>query len=251
MGTSRLVWRAVALVGGAGVPTGLAARGNVIQYQCGVLAPVVVADGDPEDLDPAERHIRVNFDCTVVAGINSWRARGTILGIADPPVIGGATTSLTDLTIENLTGNVNGHMFQFAHSFFQLGPPAPENSFDLSGHFDNVLHPGILNGARLDYVAQVVALGGAVTPIGADGTGVQAGAAPIPFAFEGGPVVVFHPIEHRGEMIFYLDSPGDAILVGEGEGWNIQAVPAPGATMATAFVLAGLSRRRRRPVDAA
>lgn len=225
----------------------VAARGNEITYQCSGLGAVLVPDNAAGDSDPALNHLRVEFDQTVVAGGFSWRATGTLIGIADPPFGAQATTRLENLTIQNLAGNVGGQMFSFTHTFPQLGPPLPVNTFSLTGHFDSLVTPGLLEGGRLAYTASVTWLGG-IESLGGGDTGHVSGAAPIPFAFAGGPVSPIHPTAHSALLTFYLDSPGDAILMGGGEGWDIEAAPVPGPASVMVFACAGLGVRRRRQV---
>jgi hypothetical protein len=219
------------------------ARANEITYQCLGLAAVTVHDGDAADDDPLASHVLVHFDQTVVGFGFSWRATGTLIGIADPPFSASATTRLEDLTIQNLEGNCNDQIFTFSHTFPQLGPPLPVNNMSISGHFDNLDTPGWLNGGFLSWSAWVTWPGG-TEPLGGGATGFIGGPAPINFAGAGGPVAVIHPTAHNASMLFYLDSPGDAILMGEGEGWDMDAVPAPG-TCVLLVVASAFVRRRR------
>ena len=228
--------------------TGLLAAGsvqaNLIKIECLGEAPLFVADGDPVDLDPLADRIRVEFDIERDDGVNIWRATGTAIGIFDPSQ--NATTRLENTTIRNVQGNVHGFFF-LTHTFQSpLGPPDPDNNADISAHFDNVNAPGYLNGAGLTYWTRVVPLGGAPVVVDTAGWFNLSGAAPIDIAHAGGPVNVLRPIEHQLELNFYLDSPGDALIIGEGEGIDIEAapVPAPSAWLAAAGLLIACRRRR-------
>ena len=226
------------------------ASANLISYQCGLLDPVVVLDGDAGDADAADDAIAHSFSCDVVTDDFAWHAEGTLVGVFGPPDL--ATTTIAELLIINTAGNVGGQTFDFEHVFQSpLGPPEPLHSASLSGHFDNA--GGTLNGGLLSYTASVanlsaesaVILTGIFPPDGIPAVGV----APIPFADAGGGVSLLTPISHRLFLSFYLDSPGDSIVIGEGEGFGAEAapIPEPGTGLLLAASLAGIALRARRP----
>jgi hypothetical protein len=155
--------------------------------------------------------------------------------------------------IVNTAGNVNAQQFDFSHMWQSpLGPPAPEHFAQIAGHFDNIT--GTVNGTRLQWGADVHNLGGDVENIMSGvipekGFNVS-GPAPIPFADEGGPVTILTPIRHSILLNSYLDSPGDSIVIGEGESFDVEAIPIPepaAALLAAVAVAFGLADRRGRP----
>ncbi len=193
-----------------------------ISYSCGGAAPTVVVDNGALDLDPAVGSIVHQFDCTVAVGIMRWRATGELRGTLDWPVA--ATTSLTGLTIQNLEGNVAAQVFEFQHEWLPpLGPPLIGTWGSLEGVFDSVTSPGWVNGASLTWATSVRQSPVWHPVMGGFAAGV--GAAPIPFSDEGGPLVLAHPDAHKVFLMFYLDSPGDAILMGAGDGIFIEKGP--------------------------
>ena len=143
MNTTRFVAAALVLAMSSHAPA------NEITYQCLGLAAVTVHDNDAADLDLLPNRMLVQFDQTVVGFGFSWRATGTLVGIADPPFSASATTRLLNLTIQNLEGNCNDQRFTFTHTFPQLGPPLPQNNLGLSGRFDNLETPGWLHGGKI------------------------------------------------------------------------------------------------------
>ena len=201
---------------------------NFIRYQCGALDAVEIVDDGVGDADPAVGAIEHAFSCDVIGGAGSWHAEGTLIGVFGPP--DSATTSISNLTIENTGGNVNPGQFLFDHLWESpLGPPTPQHSASLDGHFDNP--SGTVNGARIDYTASVINLGGEVETILMGAFPLvgfsSSGPAPIPFSGDGGPVELLTPIQHQMLITFYLDSPGDSIVFGDGEGFSAEAAPIP------------------------
>ncbi len=224
------------------------ASANLIRYQCGALASVEVLDGGAGDADAAADAIEHSFSCDVVTDDFAWHAEGTLVGIFAAP--DQATTAITELLIINTAGNVGGQSFDFEHVFQSpLGPPAPLHSASLSGHFDNA--GGTLNGGLLSYTASVSNLSSETEVIltgifPADGI-PAVGAVPIPFADAGGGVSLLTPIRHRLSLTFYLDSPGDSIVIGEGEGFGAEAapIPEPATGLLLASALAGIAWHAR------
>ncbi len=58
-----------------------------------------------------------------------------------------------------------------------------------------------------------------------------------------------HVPRYRLFLSFYLDSPGDSIVIGEGEGFGAEAapIPEPGTGLLLVASLAGIALRARRP----
>jgi len=221
--------------------------GNFVSYQCGVGAPVVVLDQSPDDDDAAEDSIMHSFDCDVDAGVGTWHAEGTLIGIFGPPDT--ATTKIAQMTIENTGGNVQAQVFKFDHVFqTPLGPPPPLHTAVIAGHFDSFASATV-QGAKLNYEMYVDSVDATFETIlnsrfPADGS-IITGPAPIPFAEEGGPVTIDAAIRHRTMMTFYLDSPGDAIVFGEDEGLDVDANPIPEPGTGLLLLAAVVIGRRR------
>jgi hypothetical protein len=245
-------------VAAALVPASPAAA-NLITYDCGGLGAVAVVDEGPGDSDPAVGAIEHAFSCDVDTVGFAWHGEGTLVGVFGPP--DSAQSEIVSLVIENTRGNVNPSTFRFGHVFeTPLGPPPPLHSARLAGHFDN--DSGTVNGALLFYSATVSNVSSELAVIlsgvfPGDGVPVS-GAAPIPFADADGGASLVAPISHEVLFTFYLDSPGDAVVFGDGEGFDVEAAPIPepstaallavglGALAARARARAAAGRRRPR-----
>jgi len=249
MTTKRTIGAVLALgVSGGGLGSvGGRAYANFVSYQCGLEPPVFVVDQDPGDDDAAEDRIEHSFACDVDAGVGAWHAEGTLLGVFGPPDTAG--TELRNVTIENTAGNVQAQLFRVEHVFQSpLGPPPPLHTVVIAGHYDSFASDTV-QGAKLNYDAFVYALDGSFETIlsgrfPADGSIIN-GPAPIPFADAGGPVSINTPIRHRLDLLFYLDSPGDAIVFGEDEGFDAESNPIPEPGTGLLLLVAGAIRRRR------
>jgi len=250
--------RAVLLLVALGLYTAAGSRvssANFIRYQCVGLDAVAIVDDGVGDADPTVDAIEHAFSCDVIGGDFSWHAEGTLIGVFGPP--DSATTSISNLTIENTGGNVRAQQFLLDHVWqTPLGPPTPQHSASLDGHFDNA--SGTVNGARIDYTATVFSVSGAAATILTGAFPLvgfsTSGPAPIPFSDDGGPVELLTPIQHKLDIRFYLDSPGDSIVFGDGEGFGAEAapIPEPGTlSLVATTLIAWLACRRRHRVGKA
>lgn len=214
------------------------AHANTLRYKVGPLPFATVADGSSADLDPAADAIRILINRTVTVGGATYRVSGYVSAVASPPVTGKPALIVESLQIRNMAGNVIAGTLVVEHQFSANDNITYNDS--LSGEFDNVVAPGWLNGGSLAYTSRIrSAVGGSWKTVASGFTGMQAGAAPIPFAFAGGPVNHKKVDRQEQSFTFYLDSPGDAILIDKTDGCEFSA--------AWLLPLAGwrMSRRRR------
>lgn len=189
------------------------ARANSVAYQISGTAVVVVADGGGADLDPLPDRIKFSINANgVTMGGATFHVSATIVAQADPPVTGKPFLTFSSLTITNTGGNVAGGTMWLQHDFAAIDKPS-QWSAKLVGRFDSTVTPGNLAGGSLNYLTKVYSSVGGWKQLFSKNTGMVAGAAPIPFVLAGGPVGWKIVSKQRGELIFYLDSPGDSIFV--------------------------------------
>jgi hypothetical protein len=176
---------------------------HTISYSNGVDPPIVVADGDPADVDPDADEIEVHF--TLADGVgNDWEASGTILATTTDPA--GATFVVTGTTIRNISGNqviaaqiITTHDFPPFVSLTQLYTAHVDGSFDKIGG-------GILGNLSLAYSASMTG-----TALGGDFFMGGLVAAPILFDWTGLPMHQDTIIQQRQDFTFYIDELDNTI----------------------------------------
>jgi hypothetical protein len=209
-----------------GAVAGLAvseASANSVRYKIGPLPMVVVNDNGPGDIDPAVNRIRVSINAGVnLGGGNTYSVNAIITATSLP--LGNAKPSLdfTMLRITNQSGNINAQTMWVEHDFPQLIPPNSTFKANFAGRFDSLTNPGNLGGAFLTYTGRVKGTDSMWTTVASGATPWGSGAAPIPFLFSGIAVKNWASVE-RTDLFFYLDSPGDSILVNAVDGSRLYA----------------------------
>lgn len=196
-------------------------------------APVLYPDNGAFDLNPAPADIRIDFDLTD-AGAN-WRAKGTVLatgGNGAPPV----ATVVTDTLIEKLLPGLFAGSIQVTHNY--SAPGLASHSAVLDGQFENTLGAPI-SYAELFYTPTVNGQGMGTAHEGP----VINLPGPIPFDAALGPLVIGTTTEHRINLSFYLDSPGDAIRLFNSAELHTY-VPEPTSAMLLLLSLGALRVRR-------
>ncbi len=198
---------ALALLAGAASPS----HANTVRYQICGGPVVVVPDGGVQDLSGAADIIKVHISTVVPWGIGKVSVDGWITAIDSPPVTGKPSLSVSNLRITNAAGNIIAAPIWIEHQFAVTTSLVFNDQF--AGRFDSVTTPGTLGGGSLTYLSRVrsVALGWKTIASGAAGPFV--GAGPFPFSFAGGPATWSKVSLERQDLTFYLDSPGDSILV--------------------------------------
>lgn len=215
------------------------ASANTIRFRiCG--GPVVaVADGAATDLSLAPNIVKVSINTVVPWGIGVVSVKGNLVAIADPVVTGKPRITISNLVMTNVAGQVIAAPMWIEHEF----TATTNNQFSarLAGRFDNVIAPGWLNGGSLTWNAKVRNSMLLWKTIASGGVGGLAGPAPIPFLFAGGPDGFKLTNLERQEFNFYLDSPGDSIIITAADASTFSA-----AWLLPAIGLPAAARRRRR-----
>lgn len=184
----------------------LPALGNALDLYCGGVLEGTFEDGSPGDLDPDPNEIEIDFTCVDASA--DWLAQGLARGIFIPNV--SAKTEITELTIENITGNFSAGNFRITHNDFALiTGNAIFTNVTLDGFYDNVAGAPLISVADVNMALHV---NGLFVDF-ADPPPAQAVPPIVPFFDILGPSVDFEVFSHDHIISFYLDSLGDAIVL--------------------------------------
>jgi len=176
---------------------------HTVSYSNVIDPPIVVADGDPADVDPAPDKIEVHFMLQDPVG-NDWVASGVILATTTDPA--GATLVVTNTTIQNITGNyVLGAQIHVSHDFPPLVSFTQQYVAHIDGSFDRV-GGGQLGNLTLDYSASITG-----NSLGGQGFAAHLVPAPKLFDWTGLPKHEDTVINQTEHFIFYMDQLDDTI----------------------------------------
>ena len=193
-------------------PPGPGSSVSVSYQDTGQTDKVEVFDGQvPQDTDARTRGITAAFEFGPAPSPPSpWVATGIIKAFSHPG--GFAETLLTDLLIENVGGPTEVITLEVEHCFDnQITIPMPFRAL-VDGELLNTLDGNIREVHLFDYTARVngEALSGGFSEVAMNVPG------PIQFSHVLGPnsIQMLPPrASQTHTLVFYLDSPGDAILL--------------------------------------
>jgi hypothetical protein len=181
----------------------LAGAAHTISYSNAIDPPIVVADGDPADLNKFDDEIEVHFMLEDPVG-DDWVATGIIRASTTDP--SGATLVVTGTTIQNITGNyVLGAQIIVNHDFPPLVSFTQQYIAHVDGSFDKI-GGGLLGNLTLDYSASMTG-----NWLGNQGFAAHLVPAPKFFDWTGLPKHEDTVINQMQHFIFYIDELDNTI----------------------------------------
>jgi hypothetical protein len=195
--------------------------GTSIQIMVPGQPTITINDGDTsdDDADP----MGILYDFSVAHPLGYWSATGTIIatgGELIPPV-----TIVTDVLIQKHFGDILDDTITVVHYFTSFLTAQPYVA-KLDGHYDNLQFTNI-GVADLDYFPSVnnESIGVLDPPPAMD----VPGPTMPPFDLESGPLYpMTQPLSQTILLRFYLDIPGDAIIM-----YNSASIEPPGEPVPT------------------